>query len=151
MYSGGYRVKRLTVFHMECACTRRSGSIMCASWAAARLPPRGRSRASPPSLLVPRFAIDVSSLTRRLLRLEKKMEKGRRHTQKYFIAAGVSVREGKNSDARLTFSALLRPEDGQANLCIGPARVPTSCLNEEFAYAERYFSTQRVTQITGLR
>lgn len=38
--------------------------------------------------------------------LEKKMEKGRRHIQKYFIAARVSMRKGKNSDVRLTFSAL---------------------------------------------
>lgn len=140
MYSGGYRVKRLTVFHMECVCTRRSGSIMCASWAEARLPPRGRA-APRPGLSSCLASSRVSSLTRRLVRLEKKMEKGRRHTQKYFIAVGVSVREGKNLDARLTFSALFKPEDGQANLCIGSARVPTNCLNEELACRKRYFNT----------
>lgn len=66
--------------------------------------PEDKPRLAASRLASPRFA--SRHRNSKASCLEKKMEKGRRHTQKYFIAAGVSVREGKNSDVRLTFSAL---------------------------------------------
>lgn len=104
--------EHLTVFQMECACASLSFDHVCELGPSQRFPSGGQAaprRVSPylASLVSRRRGPKASSL-------EKKMQKGKRHIQKYFIAAGVSVRERKNSDV-LTFSALL---NGQANLCI---------------------------------
>lgn len=76
--------------------------------------------------------------------LEKKMKKGRRHTQKYFIA-GVSVGEGKNSDMRLTFSALqLRKWSSESlhrSVQLTFSQNYEDRFIEEFAYTKRYFIT----------
>lgn len=102
------RTEHLTVFHMECACTHHCSSIMCVSWAQAR----GFLREDKPRLVASHLASPHLATSRvtvwpeGFLSRKKDEEKGRRYIQKYFIAASVSVREGKNSDVRLTFSAL---------------------------------------------
>lgn len=92
---------------MECACTHHCGSIMCVSWAQARsFLQEDEPRLTASCLAMPCFASPRLVSRHRDLKtscLEKKMEKGRRHTQKYFIAASVSVREGKNLDVAADF------------------------------------------------
>lgn len=142
------RTEHLTVFQMECACTHPLWlDRVCELGTSQRFLPAGQAAPHRVSLCLASPRLVSRHRDPKASCLEKKMEKGRRHTQKYFIAAGVSVREGKNSDVRLTFSALQVRKWSSESLHRSVQHTFSQSYKvrfiEEFAYTKRYFNTRR--------